>query len=287
MASTGPIRSLQAGQTSQTYTTAMPNLMHGSDLRLAPTLSPACQALSINVRQCLSKIAELGFSAVQIDATLPSLRPRELDITARRDLLATIRREGLSLAGVDFFIPAEHYSTPEHVDRAVHSATLACVLAGDLDRVPLSLNLPLQNADPAILQTLFEQADINGISVAIHDETQIEQLMQWQLREAPPHAGAGLDPAALLIRGKDPVKTTQQLAGSLRIARLSDASTGQSDGTRQIVGTGSLDIMTYRLSIDLAPQRIGPVVLDLRGLRSPIQAMQAANKAWQKAAIAY
>jgi len=263
----------------------MAQISHGSDLRLAPTLGPLVQTSGQPPRRALSRIAEQGFSAVQLDATLPGLRPRELDKTARRDLTVTAKRLGLSIAGIDFFIPAEHYSDPHHIDRAVAAAIAACTLAGDLGRVPVSLNLPIGKADPATLQIIFDSADAHGVTLAIHDEADMKGLSRWLDSHAPPHVGIGLDPAALLIREADPSALAQKLADALRVARLSDASKGQGDGGRQVVGVGSLAVMPYRVSVDLAPNRVGPVVLDVRGLTSPLDAMRAGKAAWDKAAV--
>lgn len=277
----------QALQAAQTYTFVMPTLSHGSDLRLAPTLGPLVLATGKPPRKAIATIAEQGFAAVQLDATLPGLRPRELDTTARRDLIATAVRSGLMIAGIDFFIPAEHYSDAQHVDRAVEAAMAVCTLAGDLGRVPVSLNLPIGKADPSVVQMIADHADAVGVTLAIHDEADADGLTAWLDSNAPPMVGLGLDPAALLIRDRDPSATAQSHSATLRVARLSDASKGQADGGRQVVGAGSLDLMAYRVSIDLSPHRFGPVVLDLRGLTTPLAAMPTAKAAWENAAIQF
>ena len=276
----------QAAQPLQPYTCGMKSLTHGSDLRLAPTLGPVIKANGKPPRNALSLIGEKGFTAVQLDATAAGLRPRELDTTARRDVLSTAMRSGLSVVGIDFFIPAEHYSDPQHVDRAVEAAVAACSLAGDLGRVPVSVNLPITKTDTALIQAIVDSADGFGVALAIHDEASFEELTDW-IKTAPPHVGIGLDPAALLIRDHDPAGIAQTHSSSLRVARLSDASKGQADGGRQVVGMGSLELMAYRVSVDLAPNRVGPVVLDLRGLTSPLDAMRSAKSAWDKAAVQY
>lgn len=277
----------QAVQAVQPYTWAMAILTHGSDLSLAPTLGPLVQVTGRPPRQVLSMIAEQGFGSVQLDATLPGLRPRELDTSARRDLIATAKRSGLMIAGIDFFIPAEHYSDPQHCDRAAQAVGAACSFAGELGRVPLSLNLPVGQADAAIVQSVIEQADASGITLAIHDEAQLDTLTAWLSKQAPPHAGVGLDPAALLIRDQDPADVAQSFSEMVRVARLSDASKGQADGGRQVTGAGSLQVMPYRVSVDLAPKRLGPVVLDLRGLTAPLQAMASAKAVWEQAAVEF
>ena len=263
----------------------MSSLSHGSDLRLAPSLGPLVQASSKPPRRAITLVGEAGFAAIQLDATLAGLRPRELDQTARRDLKATTARAGLATAGIDFFIPAEHYSDPKHVDRAVEAAVATCSLSADLGRIPVSLNLPVSKLDGSLVQLIADAADAQGVPLAIHDESDMDGLKRWIDDHAPPLVGLGLDPAAMLIRDKDPELSAQSMSSLIRVARLSDASKGQADGGRQLVGTGSLSVMAYRVSVDLAPNRIGPVVLDLRGVASPFEAMESAKVAWSKAAI--
>ena len=265
----------------------MPTLSHGSDLRLAPMLGPVVQATRKPARQAIATIGAGGFPALQLDATLPGLRPRELDTTARRDLVATATRAGLSIAGIDFFIPAEHYGDPQHVDRAVAAAAAACELAGELGRVPVSMNLPVTKIDASLAQVIIDSADAYGVTLAIHDEAGLDGLIGWLNAHALPHVGYGLDPAAVLIRDGDPAGVAQSHSGLLRVARLSDASKGQADGGRQVVGSGSLQVMAYRVSVDLASNRQGPIVLDLRGLAAPVDAMLSAKSVWDNAAVQF
>jgi len=263
----------------------MATLSHGSDLRLAPTLGPFAQGFGNSPRRALTAIAAEGFSAVQLDATLPGLRPRELDTSARRDLTATAARANLVIAGIDFFIPVDHYRDPTHLDRVATAAQGACSLAADLGRVPVSLNLPIDDCDPSLLDALLAAADRHGVPLAIHDEANASGLKAWLEQYDRAVVGAGLDPAALLIRKQEPSGLAQSLGETLCVARLSDASRGQADGGRQVVGSGDLDVMSYRVSVDLAASRKGPVVLDLRGLSNPVAAARTAKAVWDQAAI--
>jgi sugar phosphate isomerase/epimerase len=263
----------------------MSTLSHGSDLRLAPTLAALTRSGDASPKKAFVDLAASGFRAVQLDATLAGLRPRELDRTARRDLQAAVKRSGLIIAGLDFFIPAEHYVDVQHVDRAVDAALASITLSADLGRVPLSLNLPVASADGSILRTLTDAAESCGVPLAIHDEGDLLTLIEALIDNGPTLAGIGLDPAAVLIRDRDPVSAAQQLGSALRVARLSDASKGRADSGRQTPGTGSLSLMAYRVSVDLAPNRLGPVVLDLRGLTSPVHAMLQATTAWDNSAL--
>lgn len=267
------------------YTPTMPILTHGSDLRLAPTLRPIADGRRLPPKAAFQAVASLGFEAVQLDATMPGVRPRELDTNARRDLAGSIRRAGLEAAGLDFFIPADHYRDPAHLDRAADAASAACTLAADLGRVPLSINLPTADADAGLVATLLGLADGLGVRLVVYDPSGLDALPAWLDKHSHAWIGAGLDPAALLIARNDPVTSAQSLGDKLAGARLSDAKRGQPDPGRTTLGSGDLDIMAYRVSLDLAPSRTGPVVLDLRSLTSPDQAAATAKAKWDSAAM--
>lgn len=262
----------------------MQTLSHGSDLRLAPTIRPIADQHHGSPRRALAVLAEAGFAAVQLDATMPGLRPRELDKTARRDLVTTARRSDLTLAGLDLFIPPDHYHDPAHLDRAAAALLAACQLAADLGRIPLTLNLPAGEADPALVRDLLAAADGCGTPLVICHAQPADELASWIRERDSELLAAAIDPASLLIARIDPAQAAQALSGHLGVARLSDASRGQSD-SRCTVGRGDLDLLAYRVSVDLAGPKYGPVVLDLRSLSTPTASAQHAQQAWQNAVV--
>lgn len=273
-------------------------LTHGSDLSLAPTLTPVVQATGGTVRSALERVARMGFETVQLDAALRGIRPRELNRAGRRELLSTVRRRGLRIGGLELLIPRKHYLDAHHVDRAM-SATLGAIeLAADLDRAPVSLSLPVRRMPAELASTIAEAADGHGVPVAVHGEDQLEALQHWLEEVDLPVLGAAVDPAPLLSRGQDPAVVAQRLGGRLNVARLSDLERGMAEGSesdeggggetvRCVPGRGELDLMAYRVALDLASSRPGPVVLDLRGLSAPMRAATEAKRAWENAAISF
>lgn len=264
------------------YNDRMSILTHGSDLRLAPTLRPLVTAGDGTVRTAITALAKLDFHAVQLDATLPGIRPRELSQRARQDLIALLSRHDMQIAGLDLFLPRQHYTEAEHMDRAMNATLAAIELAADLGRVPMSLSLPVGQIRDDVKSTLIEAADGRSVRLAIHAEDELDALAAW-LNAADQHAlGAGIDPAALLARGEKAVRSTQRFARRLAVARLSDLT---SSALRCPIGEGELDIAAYRITLDLAAGRTGPVVLDLRGLENPVAAAISGKKAWDGAAF--
>ncbi|MGD9691956.1 MAG: hypothetical protein AB7G17_03885 [Phycisphaerales bacterium] len=232
-------------------------------------------------RALIDTVPSLGPRAVALDATHPELRPRALDASARRDLASLLRRAGLVFAGLDLWIPPEHFADPSKVDRAVDATSAACALAGDLarhaaGRALVSLVLPskpLQGAAPAIALAA-EQA---GAHLADH---------AWPA-PSPPHAPSidtGIDPAALLIANADPTKEASSLltASCLASARLSDAGPF---GRLPVSAPGArLDVLAYSVALLTGSFR-HHVILDVRGLPDHTAAVYAALHAWTPPAI--
>lgn len=243
-------------------------------LLLAATIAP----LGLPPREGLAAARSLGARAVQVSATQPGLRPRELGQAARRDLLATLRRMELILAGLDLWIPAAHFASPAEVDRAVDAATAAIELAADLGRVPVSVSLPPrgQGLAEAAAQTLARHAEQFGVEIADHAA----------VIEPRPGIGAGIDPAVLLAAGIDPATAVASVAGAggrLVTARLVDFTTG---AMRAPLGEpdGRLDVVSYRAALDVAGYA-RPVVIDARLWRDVRGGIARTMQLWQAATL--
>jgi sugar phosphate isomerase/epimerase len=258
-------------------------LTHGGDLSLAPTLRPFVEADEGTVRSGAAGIAALGFRAVQLDGTLAGIRPRELSPRARKDLVALFNRASLSIAGIDLFIPSSHFTDDAQVDRAMAALTAGIELAADLDRVPVSFALDVGDVNDDVTSAIIDAADGHGVPLAMHDEQDIAALKSWLEKIDQRAIGAGLDPAAVLARKGKPVHAAMTLGKTLTVARLCDQSVG--DAVRCPVGRGGLEVSGYRVALDLAAGRRGPVVLDVRGLTDPAAAATSAAKAWNDAAV--
>jgi sugar phosphate isomerase/epimerase len=259
-------------------------LTHGSDLALAPTTTPLVAQGDGTLRTALERVAAAGFEAVQLDATLAGLRPRDLSARARKDLVALLGRRGLRLAGLDLFLPRKHYIQPDHIDRAMAATLAAIELAADLGRAALSVAVPVAELAEDLRSALVEAADGRGVMLAVQGEGQWQALADW-IDGIDLHAlKAAIDPATLLAQQQDPVAIVHEHAKRIGVARLSDQSTAQA--ARSPVGQGDLDLPAYRIALDLATARRGPVVLDVRGLSHAFAAAAAAQQAWADAAFA-
>src|SRR5688572_964638 len=100
-------------------------------LPLAPTLAPLLDG-DTPFRVAFDRLRSMEFRSVQLSATHPGLRPRELDKSARRDLLATLRRNELEPSGIHLWIPSADFDDPKKADRALSAALNTIELAVDM-----------------------------------------------------------------------------------------------------------------------------------------------------------
>ncbi len=236
---------------------------------LAPTLA----ALGDRPRTAIDRLADLGFRAVQLSASQPGLRPRELDRSGRRDLKTRLSSLQMKIAGLDLWVPQAHFRDPTRADRAIAAIQAAVELAADLGRVAMSLMLP-EHEDPAspitaILDAIVEKALRFGVPLA-------DCAVPPSDRD---EVGVGIDPAIWMSHGRNPVEAVRVHADRLRSVRLSDlASTGE----RVPAGAaeeGRLDLPDYRATLR-AQGYDGPVVVDLRGRGDPWGDLEQVERAW-------
>lgn len=229
-------------------------------------------------RAAIEWAAAQGFRSVQLDAAAAGIRPRDLDRSARRDLAALLRRVQLRFSGLDLWIPSEHFADSARVQRATDATMAAIDLAAELARLVESprggmvgLALPAQ-APTGVLRILCAHAESRGVDVADHTT-----------RDSMPsdeRLGVGLDPAALLLAGQDPVALAARWGGTVQCARLSDAS---AVGRVSVGGPGSrLDVRAYRATLDVLGYA-REVVVDVRGVRDQAHALMRARAAWDPA----
>lgn len=238
-------------------------------------LTPDAEApWGASARSVITWAGAAGWRATTLDATSPDTRPRALDNSARRDLAAALRRAELAFAGLDLWIPADHFTRPDTIDRAIAATTGACELAASLSSLAgggaggrvVNLTIPPGAADAR--SAVRTAAARHGVRLA---DT------QW-----PPPAdldetlSLGLDPAAILLAGADPIQAAARHSATCACARVSDlAPTGRvAPGDR----AGRLDLDAWLVTLDVAGYS-GYATLDLRGVPDqPKAAAEAAER---------
>lgn len=226
-------------------------------------------ALPGAVRATFERVGALGYRGVQLDGAQPGLRARELDRSARRDLLATLRRRELRVTGIDLWIPAAHFTDIAGADRAVDRTLEAIGLAADLGRAPISLVLPGAEDDDAggAVAMIRAAAEREGVALVDH--------------AVPPALATtiGIDPPAWLAAGEDPCAALARHASRVGVARLVDLLSTGMRGPAGDPRDGRLDLVAFRAAVSLAPEN-AVVVVDARQWTDPWAGVEASAERW-------
>jgi sugar phosphate isomerase/epimerase len=241
---------------------------HELSVTLAPLVS---EPGGEGIKRTLNDIAATRLRWVQIPATMNGLRPRDLDATARRDLLASLRRREIALSGIDAWIPSGHFADPAHVDRAVTAMSEIIELAGDLGRVPVSVTLTRDDSGKDAVAAVASAAIRCGVPIADHAV------------ESPPieGVGVGIDPAACLALNRDPASAVHAAGfGRIVSARVCDLQSTGLRGPIGAAGQSRLDVIAYRVALDVNGYR-RPVVIDARQWSDPWSGVERTLAAWK------
>ena len=236
-------------------------------------------ALSRDPRIGLALAARMGFRQVTLSAAQSGLRPRELDRSARRGLLAELNRLELRCDALDLFIPPEHFSDPGTVDRAVEAVGAGLELAADLGASALSIRLPVEDPEAEALESTAELARLAEHSaVRLLDVELGGRAMRSLESGSPIPIGIGLDTAAWLADQRDPLDGLVRFGAMVGGVRLVDLDP---TGTRGPLGPGGrldLDSLKRALSLDATRRS---VVVDARGWRDPSAGAGTVLEAWR------
>ncbi len=230
-------------------------------------------------RRAIEWVGSIGYRAVQLDAAAPGVRARELDRSARRDLAATLRRAELALSGLDLWIPGHHFIDTKHADRAIGAVVGALELAAELAGLVegstpvVCVELPKDLGD-GVRGALDGAALSQGAVLADH-----AWPVRDEVKEGAGEAGlrVGLNPAAVLLAGGDPVGAAGALGERLASARVMDLSARGASipGERE----GKLDLDAYAAALAVGG-RVAHPVFDPHGLHDVAGAAELVLERW-------
>ncbi|MBL8762279.1 MAG: hypothetical protein JNL50_13355 [Phycisphaerae bacterium] len=218
-----------------------------------------------SARGVIEWIASRGVRHVQLDAAMAGIRPRELGRSARRDLASLVKRVGLSLSGLDLWVPPAHFVDAASQQRAIDAAIGACELAAELRAIlgegtaggaGFGVSLALHEETPAaVLDAIGAAGSRAGVVVIDH---------AWPARAVASDGAirVGIDPAVVIGAGASVGKSVLGMSPAPAAVRLSDFSASG----RVAAGDGSLDLANYDIALTTL-KWAGVVTLDLRGVR--------------------
>jgi len=222
--------------------------------------------------------ARLGCRAVTLSAAQTGTRPRELDRSERRGLIAELKRLELSCDAIDLFIPPEHFTTPETMDRAIHAVRDALDLGSDLGAGVLFLRLPHESIEDPPLeasQALMEFATSSRVRIA--DVGMGGRPLGALEAGDPIPIGIGIDTASWLADGRDPLEGLilhGGLVGGVRLVGLDETGSRVSPCTES-----RIDVQAWRQAFEINAHA-SSIVIDARGWREPVEGVFQALQAW-------
>lgn len=199
------------------------------------------------IKACAAGVLSAGGRHLTLDVTANGFRPRELDRSARRDLVATFNRDEVLLSGLDCLVPAEHLRDREKLDRAVAAISAAIELAADMRVRRVACRLPSE-PDPQAVELLRAAAERQGVVLAAY---------------GPP---AGLAVGAI-PRTDDPGTLASELAGAEAVRWGWPVGVGGADAATLVPMLATLNFA-------------GEVDLDLTGAGDPQREIDRAFDAW-------
>lgn len=237
-------------------------------------LSPTIASLEVAPRAAIDRLRRQGWRGVQLDARSGGTAPRDLGESARRDLLSLLRRGNQLLTGLDCWIPDHAWKSSQTVHQAIDVMRSAIDLAADLGRCPVSTILPAAgDVEGDVFEAVFSHASSRGVRIADH---------RVDVPSVDASHGVGIDPAAYLSAGSDPIRAVAMMEDRLACVRLTDLDEA---GHRMLPGIdarGRLDLVAYKVAIVLRGWA-GGVVVDLRRLPEPASALSGVWAAWNAA----
>lgn len=240
---------------------------------LAATISPLVAAGDCaDIRAALEWASRAGYRGVQLSATDPALRPRDLSQSARRDLAATLARLELSCAGIDLFLPSAHLSDPVHVSRAFEAIVAAIELGSVLGRAPVTIPLgPREELE--VRAAISAVAQRQGVPVLLP----VVQADECAAVAAP--FAASIDCAAALAAGSRPEDLVLRAHARLGGIRLVDLQRSGLRGPILEPRESRLDALELRASLDaVAFDRM--LVVDARQWNDPRASLERVLERW-------
>lgn len=251
----------------------MPNGQTDDRPALAATISPLVSARELpDTRAALEWASGMGYRGVQLSATDPETRPRDLSASARRDLAATLARLELVCSGIDLFLPPSHLADAAHVGRAFEAVEATLEFAGQLGRAPVTI--PLSPADEfEVRLAIAERASRLGVPVLL------PVVGADELPKLVAPFAASIDCAGALAAGARPEELVARAGPALGGVRLVDLWRSGLRGPILEPRESRLDALLLRIALETAAFR-GLSVVDARQWSGPRAGLERSLERW-------
>jgi len=237
--------------------------------------------LRLAVKDAIRTAAALEFSAVELPTT-GELAPEHLSGSGRRHLGQFVRGFGLDLSALVADIPGTRLTDSRTVDERVQRTCRIIELARDLHAPVVTASAGAlthpETGEPSALamealRRIGEAADAQGVVYALRPSQDSGERLQRVLDALRcPCLQIGIDPAAMVMAGADPLAAIERVADHIRLFHLRDGLAGLAErpGRETRIGEGEIDLVGLMTVLDAAQYR-GPYILRRTDSASPVQ----------------
>ncbi len=223
--------------------------------------------LRLPIKDAFQKAVELAFDVVELPAAVGETAPRSLSSSGRRHLARYVEGLGLSVSALAADMPGLRLTDSNAVDERVTRTREIIDLAKDLKVrvVTASVGALTQPASGDLfpsaaeaLRRIGEYADARGVVYAIRPSQDSGDRVVRMLDELGcPSILVGLDPAALVMNGVNPLDAVARFADRVALLHARDATAGLTDrqGRETRLGEGEVDLAGILAVLEAAEYR--------------------------------
>ena len=253
----------------------------------------------LGTKEGLRRAADLHFRVIEMATVEGELAPNQLSSSGRRHLARFVKGQGLRLGALVADIPGLHLGDSRTVDERVERTLEIIDLAKDMD-VPVvtSATGALTQSEegtplPCALEALGrigEFADSRGIRYAIRPSLDSGDRVADVLGALGcPSIWLGLDPAAMVMTGANPLASIERLMDRITLLHARDATAGCMSRTNDYarpghetrLGEGEVDLLGLFAALRDSDYR-GACILRRTDSKTPTEDLQAARSTIQR-----
>lgn len=219
-----------------------------------PIIGVDVDDLRLSLKDGIRTAAEQQFGAVEVSATSTEVDPRHLSVSGRRHFSRYITGHGLQLASLTADFPQLRITDPRTVQERIERTRAIFDLARDVDSPVVTTSVgalthpELGEPSPLAIEALSqlaEYAESRRIVLAIRPSHDSAERMQAVFKAIGSRAlRIGLDPAASVMAGANPLSLLMRFPDQLALIHLRDGTAGAVDrgGRETQLGEGDVDM---------------------------------------------
>lgn len=228
--------------------------------------------LRLGTKEGLRKAAALQFRAVELSCVSGEIAPENLSTSGRRHFFRYVDSLGLHLVALRADMPGLRMTDPstvqERVERTCEILELARTLnvSGVTASVGALTHPDTGELSPAAHQALSRIGEVaDGCGVTFHlrpAHDSADRLVAIMDRLGCDAIRVGMDPAALVMSGVNPMAVLEKFAGKISLVHVRDGSIGfgEQNGRETNLGEGDVDWIGL-LSVLSSTDYSGPYLL--------------------------